>query len=93
MSGGMKKSTNPSGQLTIDAVLDNLYQADITHMNHTKMDMAVATFFMRIMFLTIVSNPLLLRSCSIMPCLWGETTSHREGGTWATLCLISITGT
>ena len=64
---GMNNSTNPSGQPTIDAVLDNLIQADITHMNHAKMDMTVATFFMRIMFLTIVLKPLLLKSCSIMP--------------------------
>jgi hypothetical protein len=92
-SAVMNKSTNPSGQLTIDAVFDNLYQADITHMNHAKMNIAVATFFMRIIFLMVVLNPLLLRSCSIMPGWWGETTSHWEGGTWATLCLISITGT
>ena len=62
------------------SVLDNLIQADITHMNHTKMDMAVATFFMRILFLTVVLNPLLLRSCSIMPGWWEETKSHWEGG-------------
>ena len=73
---GMNKSTNPSGQPTIDVALDNLIQVDITHMNHAKMDMTVATFFMRVMFLTMVLNPLLLRSCSIMPGWWGETTSH-----------------
>ena len=59
-STGMNKSINPLGQPTIDAVLDNLIQADITHMNHTKMDMAVATFFLRIIVLTVVLNPLLL---------------------------------
>ena len=41
----MNKSTNPSGQPAIDAVFDSLIQADITHMNHAKLDMAVATFF------------------------------------------------
>ena len=66
-STGLSKSTNPSGQPTIDAVFDGLIQADITHMNHAKMDMAVATFFMRITFLTILLNPLLLSLCSTMP--------------------------
>ena len=44
-STGMNKSTNPSGQPTMDAVFDSLIQADITHMNHAKMDMTEATFF------------------------------------------------
>jgi hypothetical protein len=44
-STGVTKNTNPSGQPTIDAVFDGMVQADLTHMNHAKMDMAVATFF------------------------------------------------
>ena len=80
-STGMNKRTNPSGQPTIDTVFNSLVQADITHMNHGKMDMAVATFFMRIIFLTVVLG------------WWGKTTNLWEGGIWASLCLISITGT
>ena len=41
----MNKSTNPSGLPTIDVAFDNLIEVDITHINHAKMDMAVATFF------------------------------------------------
>jgi hypothetical protein len=44
-SEGLSKSTNPTGQSAIDVAFDNLIQADITHMNHAKMDMAVASFF------------------------------------------------
>ena len=91
-SSCMNKSTNTSGQKpTVDAVFDSLIQVYITHMNHAKMDMAVDTFFMRIIFPTVVLNPFLLSSCSLMPGWWGKTTHPREGGIWASLCLISIT--
>jgi len=41
----MNKSTNPSGQPTLDTVFNSLIQADITHMNHAKMDMVVCNIF------------------------------------------------
>lgn len=44
-SAGCSKNTKLTGQPGIDAALDKLVQCDITHMNHAKMDMAMASFF------------------------------------------------
>ena len=45
-SAGLSNSpTKRGGQPAIDTAFENMVQTNITHMNHAKMDMAVASFF------------------------------------------------
>jgi hypothetical protein len=44
-AAGVSKSATKTGQPAIETAFDNMIQTNITHMNHTKMDMAVASFF------------------------------------------------